>query len=202
MKRKYYMRGLGIGILVTALVCAFTMPKDSPAMTDDEIIARAGQLGYIKKEETVTAEDINKIKENGKVTEQPKVSQEASPETTPEPTSEPTVEVPLPPEMPSPSFEVPQITKTPEATQVPVEIVTPEPVVTNLPAADSYTVVVERGMTARRVAEQLEDLGAVSSADAFVKYLQERKLTDFINIGSFTIPSGASYEDIGRILTK
>ena len=33
-------------------------------------------------------------------------------------------------------------------------------------------------------------------------YLRRNNLTDFINIGTFTIPEGASYEEIARILTK
>lgn len=210
MKRKYYMRGLGIGIIVTALVCAFAFSKDSPAMTDDEIIARAKQLGYIKKEEAVTAEDINKIKENEKETGRPEVS----PEATPQPTKEPTIEAPLPPDEPGQPTPVTEHgnksegakTPSPKATQVPKETMPPEPIetpaATSTPVADAYTVVVERGMTARRVAEQLESLGVVASAEDFVKYLMEKKLTDFINVGRFTIPSGASYEEIGRILTK
>jgi len=60
---------------------------------------------------------------------------------------------------------------------------------------------VKRGATARRVAEQLEEAGAVEDSEAFVKYLQSRKLTDFINIGTFTIPHGASHAEIARILT-
>jgi len=46
MKRKYYMRGLGVGILVTAILCAIALPKNTEPMTDAEVIARAKDLGY------------------------------------------------------------------------------------------------------------------------------------------------------------
>ena len=47
MKRKYYLRGLGLGILVTALVFTIAGPKE---LSDEEIIKRAEELGYVKEE--------------------------------------------------------------------------------------------------------------------------------------------------------
>ena len=43
MKRKYYMRGLGLGILVTAILCAVALPKKTEPMTDEEIIIAVQQ---------------------------------------------------------------------------------------------------------------------------------------------------------------
>lgn len=45
MKLKYYLRGLGIGILVTALIMGAT---DGKELTDEEIKARAIQLGMVE----------------------------------------------------------------------------------------------------------------------------------------------------------
>lgn len=47
MKRKYYLRGLGIGILVTAFILGITANK-SKAMTDEEVMARARELGMVE----------------------------------------------------------------------------------------------------------------------------------------------------------
>ena len=44
MELKYYLRGLGLGIVVTAIIMGIVSSRSS-AMTDDEIIARAKQLG-------------------------------------------------------------------------------------------------------------------------------------------------------------
>ena len=49
MKRKYYLRGLGLGILVTAIVCSIAGPK---APSDEDIIKRAEELGYVKAAES------------------------------------------------------------------------------------------------------------------------------------------------------
>ena len=241
MKRKYYMRGLGLGILVTAILCAVALPKQTQPMTDEEIIARAEELGYVKDEGGITAEDINKIKENEKAsgtpgaTEAPNATEApettTAPEGTPGPTQSPvpTPDAPEPPEEPDkpdvPATPTPKPTATPApkptATTAPKPTATstPKPTATTAPKATStptptkapegtdeqgqtaYTIKVERGATARRVAQQLEAAGAVADSEAFVKYLQSRKLTDFINIGTFTIPKGASHADIARILT-
>lgn len=52
MERKYYLRGLGVGIAVTAIIMGIALSGDQK-MTDDEIIARAKELGMV--ENTVLA---------------------------------------------------------------------------------------------------------------------------------------------------
>lgn len=215
MKRKYYMRGLGIGVLVTAILCAVALPKQTKPMTDEEVIARAKELGYVKEESGVTPEDIDKIKENEKMTGTPGVSDGTDttqtpemttpnatkePDATPDATASP-IPTPEPPDKPDKPEQPasPTPVERPTATTVPDK--TPSPRPTETPAPISYTITVERGATARRVAERLEAVGAVDDADAFVKHLQKNNLTDFINIGTFTIPKGASYGDIAWILT-
>lgn len=215
MKRKYYMRGLGIGVLVTAILCAVALPKQTKPMTDEEVIARAKELGYVKEESGVTPEDIDKIKENEKMTgtlgvsdgtdttqtpEMTTPNATKEPDATPDATASP-IPTPEPPDKPDKPEQPasPTPVERPTATTVPDK--TPSPRPTETPAPISYTITVERGATARRVAERLEAVGAVDDADAFVKHLQKNNLTDFINIGTFTIPKGASYGDIAWILT-
>lgn len=53
MEFKYYLRGLGLGIAITAIIMGIATSK-SKAMTNEEIIARAKQLGMI--EDTTLAE--------------------------------------------------------------------------------------------------------------------------------------------------
>ena len=47
MERKYYLRGLGLGITVTAVIMGIAL-SDNRAMTDSEIIARAKELGMVE----------------------------------------------------------------------------------------------------------------------------------------------------------
>ena len=47
MEWKYYLRGLGLGIAVTAVIMGITLSGNG-AMTNDEIIARAKELGMVE----------------------------------------------------------------------------------------------------------------------------------------------------------
>ena len=57
MKLKYYMRGLGIGIVVTALLMGFAISKQKEPMTDEEIKQRALEMGMIAQD-GVLADDL------------------------------------------------------------------------------------------------------------------------------------------------
>ena len=237
MKRKYYMRGLGIGVIVTAILFTLVFPKNKQEMTEAEIIAKAKELGYVKKSEGVTPEDIDKIKEQEGIGTTPGGAQDSTitPEATPEPSGTPgptmspvpTPDAQTPPEEPDkpdapttptnvPTKEVLPDTPTPKPTATPTEVPTPtlEPTKTptkqptatvaptKAPIIGEVTVKVERGMTATKVARLLESAGAVDSAAEFASYLRENNLADEINIGTFSIPAGATYEEIGKLLTE
>lgn len=47
MERKYYLRGLGIGIAVTAIIMGIAV-SGKQTMTDEEVIARARELGMVE----------------------------------------------------------------------------------------------------------------------------------------------------------
>lgn len=48
MKLKFYLRGIGLGIIVTALVLHFTLASSDSAMSDEQIKQRAMELGMIE----------------------------------------------------------------------------------------------------------------------------------------------------------
>ena len=50
MRLKYYLRGLGIGIVVTAVIMGVSAERQKPVMTDEQIIARAKELGMVEQE--------------------------------------------------------------------------------------------------------------------------------------------------------
>ena len=51
MKLKYYLRGLGIGIIVTTIILGSCFSMQKPKMTDAQIIEKASQLGMIMPEQ-------------------------------------------------------------------------------------------------------------------------------------------------------
>lgn len=191
MKRKYYLQGLGLGILVTALVFTIAGPKE---LSDEEIIKRAEELGYVKEEgSSLGIKDLlNK--------ETPMPTPTNTPVSTPTETQAPT---PTPTETPIPT---PTVTPEPTATPTPEPTATPKPTATPVPTKEpektvKATIVVERGNSASVVCEKLEQAGIVKDGSDFRKYLISRDLTDFINVGTYELSSDMSYKELAKKIT-
>ena len=213
MKRKYYLRGLGIGILVTALVFAFVGPEE---MTDAEIIEKAEALGYVKAEEEATpAISLKDLMETGTPTPSP-VPQETvvptiivTPEAditevpketiTPEPTEElPPTQTPLPT-----ATAVPTQTPVPtaELTPTPTAVIIPEPTTAPENSVITATISVEPGNTAAMVCAKIQAAGIVADGGDLTNYLVWNGFADYINIGTYSLSGDMSYEEIAKILT-
>ena len=63
------------------------------------------------------------------------------------------------------------------------------------------SITVRGGSDSSAVARQLEQAGAVDSAEKFDEYLVGKRLDRYISTGSFRIPGGSSYAEIAKILT-
>ena len=62
MKLRYYLRGLGLGILVTAAFFIASNSKDT--MTDAEVKARAKELGMIENTVLAELESLTEVDES------------------------------------------------------------------------------------------------------------------------------------------
>lgn len=89
MKLRYYMRGLGIGIFVTAILMSVTIDGKTEKLTDAEIIQRAEQLGMEQKYESTVLADT--VSENEVQTEDI-VDEEIKPEETEPEVTEPEIQ--------------------------------------------------------------------------------------------------------------
>lgn len=59
MKKKYFVRGLGVGILFGALIMfAAYMTSGKNRMSDEDVIKRAQELGMVKQSEYVLESDV------------------------------------------------------------------------------------------------------------------------------------------------
>lgn len=205
MKRKFYLRGLGLGILVTSIVFIIAGPKE---LSDEDIIKRATELGYVKEESSSIGIKDLLNKETPKPT-QPVHTVEI-PESVSTPVPTPTIS---PTETPTPSLTpVPTNTPmpTPTNTPTPVPSNTPTPTPTNTPTpvpteaptqVTTANIVVEPGNSASIVCKKMEEKGIVNDGNEFRNYLVNRNLTDFINIGTFSMSSDMSFEELTKILT-
>lgn len=58
MKLRYYMRGLGIGIIVTAILLSISLHAKNKPMTDEQVIARAKELGMEEKYDNAVLAEV------------------------------------------------------------------------------------------------------------------------------------------------
>ncbi len=228
MKLKYYLRGIGIGVIVTALIMGIALPsKFTPS--DEEIIARAEELGMKMEnrtlsdgygtapsqvyngDETVTPADDghpNIIVPTEAVLPDGAAAPEITPEgasqitglVTKEPTPEPTDEpTPEPTDEPTP---VPTAEPTPEPTPVPTEKPAPEPTVSPVAASSDtvYIVTVKKGDSSGSVCKRMQEAGIIESAKEFDKYLCDKGYDTRLSFGDHEIPEGSSFEDMALIL--
>ena len=210
MKLRSYLRGIGIGILVTAALFIVADAGKPKTMTDAQVIARAKELGMI--EGTVLSqmgEDEN-VPENVDVTQDENLTEVASsaveePETIDEPTSEVTEEV-----TPEATEEVtPEVTEepTPEVTEEPTPEVTEEPLAPakDSPSGDnenSIVIVVNSGDGSDTVARRVYEAGLVANASEFDKYLMANGYDRKITVGNHKIPASATEEEIAKNLVS
>ena len=202
MKLKYYLRGLGIGMIVTALILgiSFSNRQDqtSQIMTDDQIRERAAELGMVDSSELTLAALQNSAKqptegtpeETTQTQEQNNI--EAEPETTVPAETQATVE--------------PETTQESEATTEPEKTAGPEttaePEVTEAPQrTQTASITIQRGDDSGSVSRWLYEAGLVENAKAFDNYLCNNGYSRSINPGTYEIAPGTSEEEIAKIIT-
>ena len=182
MKLKYYLRGLGIGMIVT----------------DDQIRERAAELGMVDSSELTLAALQNSAKqptegtpeETTQTQEQNNI--EAEPETTVPAETQATVE--------------PETTQEPEATAEPEKTAAPETTaeqeVTEAPQrTQTASITIQRGDDSGSASRRLYEAGLVENAKAFDNYLCNNGYSRSINPGTYEIAPGTSEEEIAKIIT-
>lgn len=189
MKLKYYLRGLGIGMMMTALILgiSFSHRQELAAqtMTEEQIRERAAELGMVDSGDLTLAELQNSARQSTENTsEDGKETQtEASAVITTEPeavkASEATAE--------------PEAAGAPEITTVP-DTAAPKQGQTN-------GITIQKGDSSGSVSRRLYEAGLVEDAGAFDNYLCNNGYSRSINPGTYEIAPGTSEEEIAKIIT-
>ena len=204
MKLKYYLRGLGIGMIVTALILgiSFSNRQDqtSQIMTDDQIRERAAELGMVDSSELTLAalQDSAKQPTEGTPEETTQTQEqnniEAEPETTVPAETQATVE----PE----TTQEPEATAEPEPEKTAGPETTAEPEVTEAPQrTQTASITIQRGDDSGSASRRLYEAGLVENAKAFDNYLCNNGYSRSINPGTYEIAPGTSEEEIAKIIT-
>ena len=174
MKLKYYLRGLGIGILVTAAILTIVYHTKG-SMSDSQIMKRAAQLGMVM----ASTEDDTLFAQTTQV------------DTTIEETGTISVE------------ETTTVVETTEAvteasTEKPTEAPTEAP---TEPAAAEAVLTISPGMYSESVSAELVRLGIITNQKEYNSYLVNNGYAECIQTGDFKIKADMSYDEIARIIT-
>lgn len=202
MKLKYYLRGLGIGILVTTVILSLA-GVGRKNMTDEEVVKRAKELGMV--ESTLLSDLPDQTKTDEVRPTEPEIS--LQPETSEPEESASTPETPEAPEETTTTQETPaapeETTSTPETPVAPEETsVSPEDGNPDTPAGETVTLVIGRGESSTTVSKNLKKAGIVEDAAAFDRFLCNNGYDKKIITGTYEIPYGASEEEIAKIITR
>ncbi len=195
MKLKYYLRGLGIGIVVAVIITSISMGKRQP-MTDEEIKARAAELGMI--ENSVLSDIANKDDEAIK-NDEPAKDDEALQD------NEPVIDEPTQDE---PAQDEPtQDEPTQDEEQLEEEEKNDEPAENeenNQQSNDKNTVsiTVVSGDSSWTVSKRMEEAGLIESAKDFDTHLCRYGYDKKISVGTYKIPVTATHEEMAKILTR
>ena len=190
MKLKFYLRGLGIGILVTTVILGIASGRKQN-MSDEEVIKRARELGMV--ESTL----LTNLPDQGKEETQPEESkmQETQPEETkPEETK---------PEETKPEETKPEESKAEETKPEETKPEESQPEETQNKETDKMvSIVITKGESSTSVSKSLQKAGLVEDAAAFDKYLCANGYDKKIVTGTYEIPIGASEEEIAHLITR
>lgn len=212
MKLRYYLRGLGIGMLVTALVLGIAGGKDQ-GMSDEQIRVRAAQLGMVDASSTVLG-NRQSGSPSGYSGMQPSSGSPENPEpsSAPESSTGEQAEGQTEPQsdegttgddgtQPIAGTQPEESELGQDSSQPPEGSDQADVSVTMGGNRETVSFTINNGAGSDSVCRSLELAGLVESASVFDAYLNENSLTRRLRAGTFSIPVGASIEEIANIIT-
>lgn len=218
MNLKYYLRGLGVGIVVTSLILGIGLGSRKETLSNEEIKERARTLGMVEEsitvaeaaaqkeeeaQEKVTADPVPEENAEGdaetivsaepEVSSEPAVSVSAAPETSEEPNasaaSEPAASTAL------------EAGATPEAGVKPVANEAEEDSGT-APAKEIVDITINPGEGSYVISQKLEQSGLIDDAAEYDAYLCDNGYHTKLRAGVHKIPMGSTREEIAKLLCR
>lgn len=156
MRFKYYLRGAGIGVILTTLIFTIAFAVYKPTLSDEEIMKKAEELGM----EMPTDDSDGTDKKDTKTAKDQKDDADASDSNTDDATT------------------------SEDGGQKNVIEFT-----------------IASGDTSATIAQHLQEAGLVDNAKSFDLYLSDQDLDNQLLPGTYQIPEGATFLEIGELLT-
>lgn len=230
MNLKFYMRGLGIGIIVTAVIMLVLSYRNSQPLSDAEIKQRASELGMVEENETLLSmvkneepAENNQATETSQPTEDNQTAETSKPTEDDNPADNPQIAEASEEAKSSEDnneglseeklAEIEQLVndandyledKNPKDVDVKNEEPSNESEDVKKPQSSEskvYTLSVSKGENSYDIAKNLQKMGLIADAAAFDSYLCKNKIDTKIYSGKYDIPEGSSEEEVARIIT-
>ncbi len=220
MKLKYYLRGLGIGIICTAIIMGIALSGNKKeTMTDTEIIERARLLGMVMQEEANSSsasgnedkeQTDNKASKPGEAKEESKGDADNKKQEAEQAGDNKNGSKPDSSKVDSSKSQNDAdkestdkaLDNKPEKSQADNTAKQPD----NNTAADnnkgSVQIEIKAGEFSDTVSQKLFQAGLISDAAAFNKYLTQKGADQNLRVGVYEIPAGATQDEILDILQK
>lgn len=180
MRFKYYLRGCGLGIVLTAVILMISFHRSGgEQMSDAEIMHRASELGM------VTPEELEPDPVPAAPTQAKDEGEDAGTAAEPEPTEG--------------AGEPPEQEDGQESTEAESEEQAEEEPEKDV--VEKITIVVRQGDVCREIVRELEKQGLVPDAEEFSLYMYENGFDNQIRAGAYTFTVGMDQEEIAKILT-
>lgn len=221
MKLKSYLRGLGLGMIVTTIILVIAFRDRNVNMTDEDVIARAYELGMVETSlygngeddtETTTSSNQNNIETSGEGQVDPENNTEASEEENTKSLDEETTQETTLKETTSKETTTPETTTQETTTAKPEETTTAKPVETKAPTEaatttaapkDEYiTILFENITTATKASTLLYEAGIIQDIESFNNYLSQKGWATKVGEGEFRFKKGMTFEEIAKIITR
>ena len=219
MSFKDFLRGLGFGVIITAIIMSITYRINMPKEVN--IVEEAKKIGMVFPKEinnkndseknasqvAIDEKDSKKNKEANKKKNK-KASQKVTKSPSPSPTASfiPQTASPKPSNIPL-STPVPEVTKVPEATKKPSKIRM------SLKSSKKNSKLkrtinkklqkfkVREGLLSSSVAREMREQGLIENEDNFDHYIENHGLGRKIKSGNYKIKPKTSFERLAQIIT-
>ena len=232
MNLKYYLRGLGVGIVVTSLILGIGLGSRKETLSNEEIKERARELGMVEEsitvaeaaaqkeeeaQEKVTADPVPEENAEGdaetivsaepEVSSEPAVSVSAAPETSEEPKVSAASEPEASEEPNASAASEPEASAEPEAGATPEAGVKPvaneaEEDSGTAPAKEIVDITINPGEGSYVISQKLEQSGLIDDAAEYDAYLCDNGYHTKLRAGVHKIPMGSTREEIAKLLCR
>ncbi len=174
MKIKYYLRGLGTGILITTLILFVAYSyRDTKEKNEEKTTTES-----TTPQETSSKDETSEVETSETKTSETETSETETSETETSETE----------------------TSETEMSEPVTEETTTAPIIDNTVTTVTFTI--PGGYTAYAVAELLQSLGVIENAAEFDAYLVDNGYSYYIAAGEHTVTVGDSYEELAKAITN